>query len=63
VDCFFRPAAATIGGLRGERFAKKMGGGPSNGINSGLGVGDPSVAMKIAFRLVHAQSIVLDSNI
>ncbi len=45
---FCKSADATVGRLRGERFAKTMGGSPSNGINGGLGVGDQSVPVEIA---------------
>jgi hypothetical protein len=39
-----------------------MGSGPSDGVNGGLGVGDPSVTMEIPCHLRIAQSSAQDSN-
>jgi hypothetical protein len=48
VDCFLQACHHYRWGLSGERCVKKIiGDSPSDGVNSDLGVGDPSVAMKM----------------
>jgi hypothetical protein len=57
------PAAITIERLQGKDKQNLLGGGPSNGVNVGTGLGGPPVAMEIACRQVSAQSSGRDSNI